>query len=139
MGLVTYFVSDPRTDAMTTALDQTHLPLPKASAVALFESGNLIDDGYFIVGGASDGEGAVVSRARNRNVDTWMIDETDEKSGWYRLETNYEYVQNSQYCFHLDHNIVGSKVLQLPFNPEHRHSDLYPCPLKSLAGRALGR
>jgi N-acylethanolamine-hydrolysing acid amidase len=64
-----------------------------ADAVALFESGDLIDDGYFIVGGASDGEGAVVSRARNRNVDTWMIDPTDEEHGWYRLETNYDHWQ----------------------------------------------
>jgi len=65
-----------------------------ASAVSLFESGNLIDDGYFIVGGAKLGEGAVVSRARNRAVDTWMIDETDAQSGWYRLETNYDHWQD---------------------------------------------
>jgi len=62
-----------------------------ASAVNLFETGNLIDDGYFIVGGAKDGEGAVVSRARNRNVDTWMIDSEDSEHGWYRLETNYDH------------------------------------------------
>ncbi|GMI48471.1 hypothetical protein TrCOL_g6674 [Triparma columacea] len=61
------------------------------SAVALFETGNLIDDGYFIVGGAKDGEGAVVSRDRNRNVDTWMIDPADSERGWYRLETNYDH------------------------------------------------
>eukprot|EP00618_Florenciella_parvula_P017955 CAMPEP_0119509216 /NCGR_PEP_ID=MMETSP1344-20130328/28571_1 /TAXON_ID=236787 /ORGANISM="Florenciella parvula, Strain CCMP2471" /LENGTH=430 /DNA_ID=CAMNT_0007546029 /DNA_START=81 /DNA_END=1373 /DNA_ORIENTATION=- len=65
-----------------------------ASAVSLFESGNLVDDGYFIVGGAADGEGAIVSRARNRNVDTWMIDESDAQSGWYRLETNYDHWQD---------------------------------------------
>ena len=65
-----------------------------ASAVHLFETGNLIDDGYFIVGGASDSEGAVVTRSRNHNVDTWSIDASDEEHGWYRLETNYDHDQD---------------------------------------------
>ena len=65
-----------------------------ASAVHLFETGNLIDDGYFIVGGASGAEGAVVTRARNHNVDTWSIDPSDAAHGWYRLETNYDHDQD---------------------------------------------
>ena len=64
-----------------------------ASAISLFETGNLIDDGFFIVGGATSGEGAVVTRARNHNVDTWSIDLTDTEHGWYRLETNYDHDQ----------------------------------------------
>jgi len=60
-------------------------------AIANFESGNLIDDGYFIVGGARPNEGAIVTRGRNKNVDTWKLDETDEERGWYRLETNYDH------------------------------------------------
>ncbi|GMI05306.1 hypothetical protein TrVE_jg1157 [Triparma verrucosa] len=61
-------------------------------AVHLFETGHLIDDGYFIVGGASPGQGAVVTRARNRDVDTWIIESSDDR-GWYRLETNYDHDQ----------------------------------------------
>jgi hypothetical protein len=60
-------------------------------AVHLFETGHIIDDGYFIVGGAETNQGAVVSRARNHNVDTWRIDPDDAEHGWYRLETNYDH------------------------------------------------
>jgi hypothetical protein len=64
-------------------------------AVHLFETGKLLDDGYFIVGGARTGEGAVVTRARNHNVDTWKIDASDEEHGWYRLETNYDHFDDA--------------------------------------------
>ena len=60
-------------------------------ALANFGSGDLIDDGYFIVGGARPFDGAVVTRGRNRVIDVWNMDETDEKKGWYRLETNYDH------------------------------------------------
>ena len=60
-------------------------------AVHLFETGKIIDDGYFIIGGSEAGQGAVVTRARNHNVDTWRIDPEDKEHGWYRLETNYDH------------------------------------------------
>mmetsp|Transcript_11988 Transcript_11988/g.38146 ORF Transcript_11988/g.38146 Transcript_11988/m.38146 type:complete len:423 (-) Transcript_11988:148-1416(-) len=55
--------------------------------VDAFSEGQLIDDAYYILGGLSDQEGAVVTRARNRAVDVWPLNE----SVWYRLETNYDH------------------------------------------------
>lgn len=59
--------------------------------ITLSFSGNLVNDGYFIVGGMKSSEGAVVSRDRNRNADTWYIDQNDEHDDWYVLETNYDH------------------------------------------------
>ena len=62
-------------------------------SVAGFSAGHLITDAYFIVGGKEAGEGAVVSRARNRAVDVWSIPVSTEPtdSMWYRLQTNYDH------------------------------------------------
>jgi hypothetical protein len=60
-------------------------------AVKGFETGKLINDGYFIVGGMKSSEGAVVSRDRNRNADTWRIDQNKDHGAWYVLETNYDH------------------------------------------------
>uniref|UniRef100_A0A7S2D4W8 Phospholipase B-like n=1 Tax=Haptolina brevifila TaxID=156173 RepID=A0A7S2D4W8_9EUKA len=63
------------------------------SAVTLLESDPQIDDSYFIVAGTKSGEGAVLARDRNKNVDTWKLNPNDpnEPNGWFRLQTNYDH------------------------------------------------
>ena len=53
----------------------------------MLSTGSLIDQNYYIVGGVSKGEGAVIARGRNKAVDVWRLNE----SSWYRLETNYDH------------------------------------------------
>jgi len=60
-------------------------------AVSGWESGKLLDDGYFIIGGVASDEGAVVSRDRNRAADTWRIAQNTAEGSWYVLETNYDH------------------------------------------------
>eukprot|EP00633_Aureoumbra_lagunensis_P007336 CAMPEP_0197322882 /NCGR_PEP_ID=MMETSP0891-20130614/70173_1 /TAXON_ID=44058 ORGANISM="Aureoumbra lagunensis, Strain CCMP1510" /NCGR_SAMPLE_ID=MMETSP0891 /ASSEMBLY_ACC=CAM_ASM_000534 /LENGTH=433 /DNA_ID=CAMNT_0042815389 /DNA_START=1 /DNA_END=1302 /DNA_ORIENTATION=- len=59
--------------------------------IQAMSSGNLVDDAYYILGGLSQDEGAVVTRGRNRAVDVWRIGDTSNSSSWYRLETNYDH------------------------------------------------
>jgi hypothetical protein len=64
------------------------------SAVLGFQSGNLIDEAYLVVGGDAPNQGAVVSRSRNWAANTWVIgDEVNSNAdgNWYRLETNYDH------------------------------------------------
>eukprot|EP00616_Rhizochromulina_sp_CCMP1243_P009347 CAMPEP_0118970748 /NCGR_PEP_ID=MMETSP1173-20130426/7561_1 /TAXON_ID=1034831 /ORGANISM="Rhizochromulina marina cf, Strain CCMP1243" /LENGTH=417 /DNA_ID=CAMNT_0006920139 /DNA_START=28 /DNA_END=1281 /DNA_ORIENTATION=- len=49
-----------------------------------------VNEAYFIMAGSGPTDGAVVTRARNRAVDVWRIDETDP-TGWWRVETNYDH------------------------------------------------
>ena len=49
-----------------------------------------IDENYFIVAGAKPGEGAVLSRGRERAVDIWRL-APSQPGGWYRLQTNYDH------------------------------------------------
>ena len=49
-----------------------------------------IDENYFILAGANAGEGAVVTRGREKAEDVWKID-TTKPTGWYRLQTNYDH------------------------------------------------
>lgn len=58
-----------------------------ASGVEALKTGDLIDEVYYVVGGASTGQGAVVSRDRNDAADVWSINSTS----FYRLETNYDH------------------------------------------------
>ena len=88
-------------------------------AVTLFDSGDLVNDVYYIVGGTKRNEGVVVTRNRQPPNDLWWIenttstaspagvkttggdnesperlmDNTDEtsKEGWFILETNYDH------------------------------------------------
>ncbi|CAG5116609.1 unnamed protein product, partial [Candidula unifasciata] len=43
---------------------------------------------YFILGGNSSGQGAVITRSREAAIDVW---EMRNASGWYILETNYDH------------------------------------------------
>jgi hypothetical protein len=56
-------------------------------AVAALSEGQQVDENYFIVGGVNRGEGAVISRDRDKAHDVWYLNSTT----WYRLQTNYDH------------------------------------------------
>ena len=62
-----------------------------ANAVKLLSTGHQIDMNYFIVGGTKTGEGAVISRDRNKAADVWYMNNSNPVNGWWRLETNYDH------------------------------------------------
>ncbi|CAL1548651.1 unnamed protein product [Lymnaea stagnalis] len=59
-----------------------------AQAKAKLENTVMLAPAYFILGGNKSGEGCVITRARESNLDTW---EMRNASGWYILETNYDH------------------------------------------------
>merc|ERR1719382_2218716 len=59
-------------------------------ALEALQTGKLIDDMYFIVGGVKTDEGAIISRARNKAADVWKLD-SSASVGWFRLQTNYDH------------------------------------------------
>ena len=58
-----------------------------ASAVTLLSSKPIVNEAYFVVGGAAAGEGVVIARDRNIAADRWYINASET---FYRLETNYD-------------------------------------------------
>jgi hypothetical protein len=56
-------------------------------AVSALSEGQQVDENYFIVGGVKRGEGAIISRDRDKAYDVWYLNETT----WYRLQTNYDH------------------------------------------------
>lgn len=61
-----------------------------SSALTALSSSPLIDQIYYIVGGAAPGEGAVIARSRDKAVDVWHMNATATPDGWFLLETNYD-------------------------------------------------
>jgi len=59
-------------------------------AVAALSSTPLVDENYYIIAGASTGEGAVIARGREKAVDVWPLN-SSEPDGWFRLQTNYDH------------------------------------------------
>ena len=59
-----------------------------ASAIAMFEKTDLVDEVYYIVGGAKAGEGAVVTRDRIGTANVWRL---EPKQSFFLLETNYDH------------------------------------------------
>ncbi len=67
------------------------------SALKNLSYGPLVNEVYYIVGGAKPGEGAVVSRDRDNvpllnDPDVWALNLSDPE-GWFRLQTNYDHWQ----------------------------------------------
>jgi len=58
-----------------------------SSAVASLSTGPLIADVYYIVGGVSANEGAVISRNRLNASDVWVLNSTK----WFEVQTNYDH------------------------------------------------
>jgi len=61
------------------------------SALQQLSNNELISDCYYIIAGASAGQGAVISRNRMNATNVW---ELDSPSRWYEVETNYDHWQN---------------------------------------------
>uniref|UniRef100_A0A2C9JL22 Acid ceramidase n=1 Tax=Biomphalaria glabrata TaxID=6526 RepID=A0A2C9JL22_BIOGL len=59
-----------------------------AEARTKLEKTVMLAPAYFILGGNQSGQGCVITRARESNLDTW---EMRNASGWYILETNYDH------------------------------------------------
>lgn len=59
-----------------------------AQAKATLSSKLLIGPIYFILGGSESGEGAVITRAVDRTLDTWNLNV--KNNTWFVLETNYD-------------------------------------------------
>jgi len=59
-------------------------------AISDLSSTAQIDENYFIVAGTASGEGAVVTRGRERAVDVWRLNHTNP-DGWFRLQTNFDH------------------------------------------------
>jgi len=57
------------------------------SAVQHLSTGPLIADVYYIVGGVSVNEGAVISRNRLNASDVWVLNSTT----WFEVQTNYDH------------------------------------------------
>lgn len=56
----------------------------------------LIAPVYYIIAGSGHNEGAVITRARDKCLDLWLLDSGNSSRGnntllqqWYLLETNY--------------------------------------------------
>eukprot|EP01047_Picozoa_sp_COSAG01_P052515 COSAG01_NODE_5529_length_4204_cov_4.968088_4_plen_101_part_00 len=60
----------------------------------LFSTGDLIDEIYYIVGGAGPGEGAIITRDRLNTADVWRLGSAAydaAPNSWFRLQTNYDH------------------------------------------------
>lgn len=57
------------------------------SAINNLSNGALIADVYYIVGGVSANQGAVISRNRLNATDVWVLNSTH----WYEVQTNYDH------------------------------------------------
>jgi len=67
-------------DALTTETNWN-------DAVKYLTTGPLIADVYYIVGGVSANEGAVISRNRLNASDVWVLNSTN----WFEVQTNYDH------------------------------------------------
>lgn len=69
------------------------------SAVNVLSSTHIVNPAYFIVAGAQDRQGAIVTRDRKGAIDTWHLFEKPAKDtkginlqpDWLRLQTNYDH------------------------------------------------
>jgi len=58
------------------------------SALENLSNDEIVADVYYILGGVSAGQGAVISRNRINATDVWML---DSPSRWFEVETNYDH------------------------------------------------
>ncbi|XP_062992054.1 N-acylethanolamine-hydrolyzing acid amidase [Elgaria multicarinata webbii] len=59
------------------------------AAALMLSKTPIIADVYYIIGGTTPREGAVITRRRSGPEDIWPLDPLD--GGWYRVETNYDH------------------------------------------------
>eukprot|EP01064_Diplonema_japonicum_P008687 TRINITY_DN160_c3_g1_i1.p1 TRINITY_DN160_c3_g1~~TRINITY_DN160_c3_g1_i1.p1 ORF type:complete len:442 (+),score=106.14 TRINITY_DN160_c3_g1_i1:70-1326(+) len=58
--------------------------------VTILSDAPMIAPMYFIVSGGGKGQGAIITRGREKEIDLWRINAT-QPNGWWRLETNYDH------------------------------------------------
>jgi len=58
------------------------------SALDSLSNNPIIADVYYILGGTSKGQGALISRNRNNATDVWIL---DPPTRWFEVETNYDH------------------------------------------------
>ena len=82
-------------------------------AVKAFSDAPLVDPVYYIIGGATSGQGAVITRLRSRAADVWRLtDVTKDPDGWFRLQTNYDHWKSvPAYDDRRDPGIANMKAL----------------------------
>merc|ERR1712194_757813 len=69
------------------------------SAISVLSSTHIVNSAYFIVAGAQDRQGGIVTRDRKGAIDTWHLFEKPAKDtkginlqpDWLRLQTNYDH------------------------------------------------
>lgn len=61
------------------------------AGVAALSDGAIVNPAYFIVGGVQKGEGAVVTRGRDRAVDVWRLSSQTGAEKYFLLQTNYDH------------------------------------------------
>uniref|UniRef100_A0A7M5UWG4 Acid ceramidase n=2 Tax=Clytia hemisphaerica TaxID=252671 RepID=A0A7M5UWG4_9CNID len=59
------------------------------TAVDMLSKTEMLAPAYFIVGGTKSGEATVITRSRQKAIDTWKMDKS--KGEWFLLETNYDH------------------------------------------------
>jgi len=59
------------------------------SAIQYLRTGELIADVYYIVGGMTQDQGAVISRNRTNADDVWYLNSTANR--WFEVQTNYDH------------------------------------------------
>ncbi|XP_061439366.1 N-acylethanolamine-hydrolyzing acid amidase-like [Rhineura floridana] len=59
------------------------------AAALMLSKTPIIADVYYIIGGTTPREGAIITRKRSGPVDIWPLDPLS--GGWYRVETNYDH------------------------------------------------
>ncbi|XP_062510998.1 N-acylethanolamine-hydrolyzing acid amidase-like [Corticium candelabrum] len=60
-----------------------------ARALSKLANTSVIAPSYVIIGGIGPGEGAVITRGRDKAIDVWHLNAADHR--WYLLETNYDH------------------------------------------------
>jgi len=78
-------------------------------AMRLLSTTPLMAPVYYIVGGNSSGQGAIVTRSRENTVDVTSLN-VSQPNGWYILETNYD--PKSKPLFIDDRRTPGNKCMQ---------------------------
>lgn len=78
------------------------------TAVAMLSNTEMIAPAYFIVGGTKSGEACIITRSRQKTLDTWNMDTS--KGEWYLLETNYDHWKKP--LFIDDRRTPGNKCMK---------------------------
>ncbi|XP_066930715.1 acid ceramidase-like [Clytia hemisphaerica] len=73
----------------TVTMNDQQLVLRLTNGVDMLSKTEMLAPAYFIVGGTKSGEATVITRSRQKAIDTWKMDKS--KGEWFLLETNYDH------------------------------------------------